>query len=125
MRPEKVILAPISGRAPLSSPLPSSSNPSTYSSPLPSSSAPSTHSPRHTPPFPLSPSVQPTNTPPVPHHHLGTIQDISFHGNLHKIFVKLDGEESIVMAHQYDTPSFQPGQQVTIHWHPEDEVILH
>ncbi|MFF2530502.1 ABC transporter ATP-binding protein [Brevibacillus sp. NPDC058079] len=60
------------------------------------------------------------------HKKLGTIADAVFLGNLRKVFIRLEGQEMTVMAHQYagDGLDWQVGDQVAIGWAQTDEVIL-
>ncbi|MFG0213628.1 ABC transporter ATP-binding protein [Brevibacillus porteri] len=60
------------------------------------------------------------------HKKLGTIADAVFLGNLRKVFIRLEGQDMTVMAHQYagDGLDWQVGDQVAIGWAQTDEVIL-
>ncbi|NRR04830.1 ABC transporter ATP-binding protein [Brevibacillus sp. RS1.1] len=60
------------------------------------------------------------------HKKLGIIADAVFLGNLRKVFIRLEGQDMTVMAHQYagDGLDWQVGDKVAIGWAQTDEVIL-
>lgn len=62
----------------------------------------------------------------VDHRAAGKIEDIVFLGNLRKIFVRLHGEETVIMAHEYtyDLHNWQQGEEVGVGWAQQDEVTL-
>jgi spermidine/putrescine transport system ATP-binding protein len=56
----------------------------------------------------------------------GQIMDVVFLGNLRKLYVRLTGEETVVLAHDYANGDqcWQVGDQVAVGWAPQDEVVL-
>lgn len=60
------------------------------------------------------------------HKKTGRITDVVFLGNLRKIYIRLDGTEMSVLAHQYANEGFdwQVDHQVAIGWSQTDEVVL-
>ncbi|MGE7274011.1 ABC transporter ATP-binding protein [Brevibacillus panacihumi] len=60
------------------------------------------------------------------HKKTGRITDVVFLGNLRKIYIRLDGTEMSVLAHQYANEGYdwQVDHQVAIGWSQTDEVVL-
>jgi spermidine/putrescine transport system ATP-binding protein len=60
------------------------------------------------------------------HKKTGRITDVVFLGNLRKIYIRLDGTEKSVLAHQYANEGYdwQVDHQVAIGWSQTDEVVL-
>lgn len=60
------------------------------------------------------------------HKKTGLITDVVFLGNLRKVFIRLEGQEMTVMAHQYAGEGYpwQVGDVVAIGWSQADEVSL-
>ncbi|MBG9794751.1 spermidine/putrescine ABC transporter ATP-binding protein [Paenibacillus dendritiformis] len=56
----------------------------------------------------------------------GIIQDIVYLGNIHKLIVHMENEQTTVTAvlDFTDTRSWQIGQRVGVHWNARDEVII-
>lgn len=56
----------------------------------------------------------------------GRVTDVVFLGNLRKLFIRLDGQDMTVMAHQYagNGLDWQVEDHVAIGWSQSDEVIL-
>ncbi|WP_272047675.1 ABC transporter ATP-binding protein [Paenibacillus thiaminolyticus] len=56
----------------------------------------------------------------------GIIQDIVYLGNIHKLIVHMENEQTTVTAvlDFTDTRSWQIGQRVGVHWNTGDEVII-
>ncbi|MEB9893855.1 ABC transporter ATP-binding protein [Bacillus cereus] len=56
----------------------------------------------------------------------GIIQDIVYLGNIHKLIVHMENEQTTVTAvlDFTDTRSWQIGQRVGVHWNAGDEVII-
>lgn len=56
----------------------------------------------------------------------GTVQDVVFLGNMYKIYVQLDHEQTTLLAYQYvnGKPILSEGDRVGVGWSREDEVIL-
>ncbi|MFD2370695.1 ABC transporter ATP-binding protein [Brevibacillus sp. GCM10020057] len=67
-----------------------------------------------------------TDASPEEHRLKGKITDAVFLGNLRKVFIRLDGQDMTVMAHQYagDGLDWQVDDRVAIGWSRQDEVIL-
>ncbi|MGG3493906.1 TOBE domain-containing protein, partial [Brevibacillus choshinensis] len=67
-----------------------------------------------------------TDEQPDKHRYKGKITDAVFLGNLRKVFIRLDGQDLTVMAHQYagDGLDWQVDDHVAIGWSQADEVIL-
>lgn len=56
----------------------------------------------------------------------GTVADIVFLGNLYKIFINLDNDQTLLVAYQqaHDKNPFKEGDRVAVGWEREDEVSL-
>ncbi|WNC13532.1 ABC transporter ATP-binding protein [Brevibacillus brevis] len=67
-----------------------------------------------------------TDSDATEHRCTGTITDAVFLGNLRKVFIRLDGQDMTVMAHQYagNGLDWQVDDRVAIGWSQADEVIL-
>ncbi len=56
----------------------------------------------------------------------GKVEDIVFLGNMYKLFIKLDEDQTVLLAYQQvnEKHRFKEGEPVAIGWADEDEVIL-
>lgn len=70
--------------------------------------------------------IYPIDTDGDKHKRTGRITDVVFLGNLRKIYIRLDGTEMSVLAHQYanEGNDWQVDHQVAIGWSQTDEVVL-
>ncbi len=62
---------------------------------------------------------------PFKHRRAGQISDVVFLGNVRKVFVRLDQDDLVVLAHDlHDQMQWQAGDRVAIGWSEQDEVML-
>lgn len=56
----------------------------------------------------------------------GMVTDIVFLGNMYKLFIQLDGDQTLLVAYQQaqDKNRYKEGDLLDVGWAPEDEVIL-
>lgn len=57
----------------------------------------------------------------------GKVEDVVFLGNAYKLFIQLEGEQTLLVAYQHvqDKRRIQEGDRIAVGWDREDEVILH
>lgn len=60
------------------------------------------------------------------HQKKGKVEDVVFLGNMYKLFIRIEGDETLLVAYQqaHEKNRFIEGDFVAVGWEQEDEVIL-